>query len=172
VSGGPLGYVDSVRERLGRAGFRDEAPPDGAVLKARRREVKLSRFGVVETVVVISDVAAKADAERLRSFSEQAVRSAKVGKSRLPLGLGSSLVVYPVLLADGISDGLTQFAKDYVPKSWSTVEFPIVVDPSPQIVVFSSKTPVWGAAYYRKTRREAAELLGPETPGHPGVVPP
>jgi hypothetical protein len=160
VSVGAPGYVESVRERLMRAGFRDEAPSDGAVLKARRRQVKLSRFGVVETVVVISNLVTQADADRLRSFGAEAVRSASVGKSRLPLGFGSSLVVYPVLLVDGISDGLTQFAEDYIPKLWSIVEFPVVVDPSAQTVVFSSKTPVWGGAYYRKTRREAQELLG------------
>jgi hypothetical protein len=159
VSGGSPGYVESMRERLRRAGFRDEAPPDGALLKARRRQVKLSRFGMVETVIVISDPMTHADADRLRSFGEEAVRSAGLGKSRLPLGFGSSLVVYPVLLVDGISEALTQFAEDYVPKLWSTVEFPVVVDPSTEIVVFSSKTPVWGSAYYRKTRREAQELL-------------
>jgi len=161
VSGGAPGYVESVRERLRRAGFRDEAHSDGAVLKARRRQVKLSRFGVVETVVVISDPVTQADADRLRSFGEEAVRSAAVGKTPLPLGFGSSLVVYPVLLADGISEALTQFAEDYVPKLWSIVEFPVVVDPSTQIVVFSSRTPVWGGAYYRKTRREAQGLLAP-----------
>jgi hypothetical protein len=114
---------------------------------------------MVETVIVISDPMTHADADRLRSFGEEAVRSAGLGKSRLPLGFGSSLVVYPVLLVDGISEALTQFAEDYVPKLWSIVEFPVVVDPSTEIVVFSSKTPVWGSAYYRKTRREAQELL-------------
>jgi hypothetical protein len=123
--------------------------------------VKLSRFGVVETVVVISDPVTQADADRLRSFGDEAVRSAAVGKSRLPRGFGSSLVVYPVLQVDAISEALTQFAEDYVPKRWSIVEFPVVVDPSAQIVVFSSKTPVWGLAYYRQTRREAQQLLAP-----------
>ena len=157
----PRAYIEFVRERPERAGFREEPPPGGTILKARRRQVKLSRFGVVETVVVISNSVTRPDADQLRSFGEYAVRSAAVGKSRLPLGFGSSLVVYPVLLVDAISDASTQFVQNYVPKLWSIVEFPVVVEPRGGTFVFGAKTPVWGGAYYRKTRREAHDLLAP-----------
>jgi hypothetical protein len=155
------GYVESVRERLRRAGFREEASPAGAILKARRRQVKLSRFGVVETVAVISSPRSQVEPDQLRMFGAESVRAATAGKTRLPLGLGSSLVVYPVLLLDVISDPLTRFVNAYVPKHWSIVEFPVVVVPAAQTLVFATKTPVWGSAYYRKTRREAQDLLAP-----------
>ena len=155
------GYVEPVRERLDRAGFREEASPAGALLKARRRQVKLSRFGVVETVIVISSPRSQAEPDQLRVFGAESVRAATVGKTRLPLGLGSSLVVYPVLLVDAISDALNRFVDEYVPKHWSIVEFPVVVVPTAQTLVYATKTPVWGSAYYRKTRREAQDLLAP-----------
>jgi hypothetical protein len=161
VTAQPRDYVESVRERLARAGFREESPPDGASLKARRRQVKLSRFGIAETVVVISNRVPQGDAEKLRSFGGAALRSAVVGKSRVPRGFGSSVVVYPVLLVETISDGLTDFVEHYVPKHWSIMEFPIVVEPAARTFLYRTKTAIWGAAYYRKTRREAEELLAP-----------
>ena len=124
--------------------------------------MKLSRFGVVETVVVIGTCVTEPDADGLRSFGQEAVRSAAVGKSRLPLGFGSSLAVYPVIVVDGISDALAEFVRHYVPKLWAVVEFPIIVEPSANSLVAATKTPVWGGAYYRKTRREAHDLLAPE----------
>jgi hypothetical protein len=154
-------YVDAVRERLELARFHEEPPPEDAILKERRRQVKLSRFGVVETVIVISSPVTQPDPDQLRTFGEDAVRSAEVGKSRIPLGLGSSLVVYPVVVAKGISDELAQFVQSYVPERWSTVEFPVVVEPATGSFVVGTKTPVWGGAYYRKTRRDAHELLAP-----------
>jgi hypothetical protein len=153
-------YVKSVRDRLGAWGFREEAPPEGAVLQARRKQLRLSRGGVVETVVVVSATRAGVTTEQFEQFGALSVRAAKEGKVKLPLGAGSSIVVYPVLLADGISQELTEFVESYVPKHWSIIEFPVVVQPSELRLTFATKTPFWGRAYYRKTRREAQNLLG------------
>jgi hypothetical protein len=155
------GYLESTRDRLRRAGFREEVSPSGAVLKARRREVKFSRFGIVETVVAISNVRSQPGPDQLRAFGADIVRSALEGKTRIPRGLGSSLVVYPVLVADGMTDELSRFASSYTPKHWCILEFPVVVEPGSRSLVLLDKTPIWGAAYYRKTRSEAQELLAP-----------
>ena len=154
-------YLASVRERLRGAGFADEAPPEGSILKARRRELKLSRFGIVETVVVISSRLSELDADQLRAFGAESVGSALEGKARLPGGFGSSLVVYPVFLVAAISDEMRRFAEAYVPKHWAIVEFPVLVELTAQTLVVATKTPVWGVAYYRKTRREARDLFAP-----------
>jgi hypothetical protein len=155
------GYLESTRSRLHRAGFREEDSPPGALLKARRREIRLSRFGIVETVVAISEVRTEPGPDQLRGFGGDILRSAVEGKTRIPLGLGSSLVVYPVLVAEGLSDELTGFANSYAPKHWCILEFPVVVEPGSQQLVIFDKTRVWGAAYYRRTRREARDLLAP-----------
>jgi hypothetical protein len=154
-------YLETVRARLDKAGFQLEAARPGTALKARRREVKLSRFGLVETVVEVSTLDSQPTPEDLRAFGDAAVRSALEGKSRIPRGLGSSLVVYPALVADSISDDLARFATSYAPKHFSIMEFPLVVDPAARSLVMLGKTPPWGAAYYRKTRQDAQELLAP-----------
>ena len=69
--------------------------------------------------------------------------------------------MYPVLAADGISDELRRFVGSYDPKHWCLMEFPVVVEPSSRSLVLLEKTPIWGAAYYRKTRHEARDLLAP-----------
>jgi len=154
-------YVESVRERVQLAGFRQETPPKGAILKARRREAKLTRFGIVETVVVISDVYSQPSPDQFRAFGSDSVRSALEGKSRIPRGLGSSLVVYPVVIGDGISDELIGFVRSYVPKHWAIVEFPVALDLRSSSLVLLQTRPFWGAAYYSKTRRDAYDLLAP-----------
>jgi hypothetical protein len=154
-------YVKSVRDRLRDSGFHEEAPPEGAVVKARRKQLRLTRFGVVETVVVVSTTRSNVTPEQLQTFGALSVQAATEGKVNLPLGLGSSLVVYPVLLSSEVSQALTDFVESYVPTLWSIIEFPVVVQPNEQRLTLATKTPVWGSAYYRKTRREARNLLTP-----------
>jgi hypothetical protein len=156
------GYLESVRDRLQRAAFRQEPAPPGATSMARRRELKVSRFGIVETVVGVSTVHAQPGPDQLRSFGSDVVRAALDGKTRLPRGLGSSVVVYPLLVADGISDELSRFVTAYAPRHWSILEFPVVIDIATSSLVLRKTTPVWGAAYYRATRRDAYELLAPQ----------
>jgi len=153
-------YVQIVRDRLSRAGFREESPPAAAVLKARRREVKLARFGLVETVVAISAPRTRSEPEDLRRFGADVVRSALEGKVKIPRGLGSGLVVYPALLVDEVPTALRSFMTSYAPKHWAIMDLP-VVETSSRSLLLPEKTPLWGAAYYRKTRREARDLLAP-----------
>lgn len=128
---------------------------------ARRREVKLTRFGIVETVVAINAGAGRSEPEDLRKFGEDVVEFALAGKTKIPRGLGSSLVVYPVLVVDEASTELRRFAASYAPKRWSVMEFPVVVEGSSGSLLLLEKTPLWGSAYFRKTRREAQDLLAP-----------
>jgi hypothetical protein len=157
----PGAYFEALRGRLHGAGFKDESPPPGSTLMSRRRAIKLSRFGLVDTVVAVSTLRLRPDAAQLQVFAAEAVNSARAGKARLALGLGNSIVVYPVLVADAIPDELKQFVSSYEPKRWSIIEFPVVVDVSSGELAFYEKTPAWGAAYFRTTRREARDLLAP-----------
>lgn len=154
-------YLETVRDRLSRAGFREESPAFGAVLSARRREVKLTRFGLVETVVAISTGSGRSEPDDLRTLGNDIVGFALDGKTRIPRGLGSSLVVYPALVVDEASTELRRFVTSYAPKHWCVMEFPVVVESSSRSLLALEKTPLWGAAYFRKTRREAQDLLAP-----------
>ena len=154
-------YLETVRDRPSRAGFREESPPARAVLSARRREVKLTRFGLVETVVAISDPSGSSEPDDLRLLGDDIVQFALAGKTKIPLGLGSSLVVYPVLLVDEVLPELREFVGSYAPKHWCVMEFPVVVEKRTWSLVMLEHAPLWGAAYYRKTCRDAQELLAP-----------
>jgi hypothetical protein len=46
-------------------------------------------------------------------------------------------------------------------ETWCVLEFPLVVDASSGSLVHLDKTPLWGAAYYRRTRAEGRELFSP-----------
>jgi hypothetical protein len=154
-------YAESLLDRLRALGFREEAPPEGAVAQLRRKQLSLSRFGVVETVVVVSTMRSNPTAEQLQTFGTLSVRAALEGTVKLPRGFGSSLVVYPVLVTDRTSQELTEFVESYLPKHWAMIEFPVVVQLDTPQVAHATKMPVWGSAYYRKTRRDAQQLLAP-----------
>jgi hypothetical protein len=154
-------YLETVRERLQSAGFREETPPSSATLKARRRETKLTRSGIVETVIVIRRVVPAPAPAELQAFGADCVRSALDGKTRIPRGLGSSLVVYPVVVVDSVSAALVHFLNAYAPKRWALLEFPVAVDVTTSSLAMRTTTPLWGGAYYEKTRNDARALLEP-----------
>jgi hypothetical protein len=152
-------YVDMVRARLVGGGFKAEDPARGAALQARRRRVKLTRFGLVETVVGLSGRRGEAGPEDLRAFGRDVFASALAGKAAIPRGLGGSLVVYPVLVVDRASPELRAAVSEEPPKHWAALEFPVVAELSAGGLLFFDRTPFWGAAYYRRTRDEAQDLF-------------
>jgi len=152
-------YVETVGDRLSRGGFTPEEPAAGAALQARRRTLKLTRFGLVETVVALSALRETASVDDLLAFDTVVFGSALERKSRVPRGLGSSMVVYPVLVAGDVPAEVHDFLADHTPDHWSVIELPVAVEISSGSLTYSEKTPVWGSAYYKKTRKEALELL-------------
>ena len=155
-------YLETVRSRLVDAGFEPEDPAPGVALQARKRAVKVSRFGLVETVVSVSRPQATAQPEDLRSFGAEVIGTALERKSKIPRGLGSSMVVYPALVVEEAGPELRQFVAEHVPKHWSVLEFPVVVETRSGTLLSYAKTPIWGAAYYRKTRQQAQALFDPK----------
>ncbi len=130
------------------------------MFQARRRAWKLSRFGLVETVVVVSTPRASPTRGELVTFGKESVAAALAGKSRIPLGVGSSVVVYPTLVVDELTDDLAAFVAGYAPRRWCVLEFPVVVEPEAGRTEMLARTPFWGSAYYRTTRQDATELVG------------
>lgn len=154
-------YRETVQARLTQAGFKLEEAAQGVALQARRRAIKLTRFGIVETVVSLGTQRRAATPDDVDSFSTMVLNAALEKKSRVPRGLGSSMVIYPVLVVDEVSPDLRRFVADHAPKHWAALEFPVVVDAASKTLICLEKTPFWGSAYYRKTRNEARKLLDP-----------
>ena len=155
-------YLALISQRLERAGFGVERRgSDDLALVGHRRQGKLSRFGFVDTVVGVGSPRPSATSSDLEVIADRSFNEALRLKVRLPRGLGSQVVSYPALVVDQCSDELRSFAATYAPKHWSAMDFPIVVDLATGTLVFLEKTPMWGAAYYKRTREEARELLSP-----------
>ena len=152
-------YLETVRGRLNAGGFRDEAPAAGAAIQLRQRTAKASRLSLVETVVAIRSGEEAARPEDVRAFASNVVRSALAGKSKIPRGLGSSLVVYPVVVVEECSAELRMFMASYVAKHWCLLELPVVVEGRTGNLVMYEETPVWGALYQRTTRNDARDWL-------------
>jgi hypothetical protein len=152
-------YRAEVAEALRRTGF---ATHDGAegLLEAHRRALKLTRFGFADTFVVLSH-RAEASPDDLRVLGEGAFERALERKVRLPRGLGSSIVLYPVLAVDRAAEDLRRFASEHAPTRWGAIEFPVVVDLGAGALFMRETTRVWGAAYERTTREEARRLFEP-----------
>lgn len=155
-------YLETVRARLVNAGFALEEAIPGAALQARRRAIKLTRFGLVETIVAVSTPRGTATRDDVRSFSAAVFQAALEKKTRVPRGLGSSMVTYPVLVVHDASAEARRAVAEDAPKHWAALVFPVVVEPVSQTLLCLEKTPFWGAAYYRRTRAEARELLDPK----------
>ncbi len=134
-------YTERANNRLEGAGFGVERGDGEFALIAHRREVKPSRFGFVDTLVAINGPAALATPEGLRNLAAQVFREAQARKVRLPRGLGSSVVCYPVLAVEIVPAELRDFVADFVPKHWGALDFPVVVDLASETLVCCEKTP-------------------------------
>jgi hypothetical protein len=152
-------YLETVRDRLAEDGFTDEPAADGATIQLRRRAVKASRLSFVETVVAVRSGQEPAGSEDVRAFTTNVVSAALARKSKIPRGLGSSLVVYPAVVVEECSTELRMFMASYVPKHWCLLVLPVVVDARTGGLVMYEQTPMWGALYQRTTRNDAKEWL-------------
>jgi hypothetical protein len=152
-------YRGDVTERLRRTGFAIQEGAEG-VLEAHRRTFKVTRFGFADTFVALS-YRSDASPDDLRVFGEGAFERALDQKVRLPRGLGSSIVLYPVLALERAGEELRRFASEHAPTRWGAIEYPVVVDLGADTLFMREKTRVWGAAYERTTRDEARRLFEP-----------
>lgn len=155
---GATRYQQTVATRLEPLGFvelSEAAAEAGALAAFRRRRVEATKFGFWETFVFLFGEGAGPDR------SAEALRVALGHKVALPRGLGSGLVVYPVFAVQQASSELLALVGGKPRKHWAAAEFPVVAELGSGRLLRLEKTPAWGAAYYRRMRQEADELLAP-----------
>jgi hypothetical protein len=154
-------YRQTVTARLGARGFVElsgAAAQAGALAAFRRRRVQVSKCGFWETFAFVFDEGAGPGCSAL------ALRIAIGHTVPLPRGLGSGMVVYPVFTVQHAGPELLALIGGKAPKHWAAFEFPVVAELASGQLRRQEKTPVWGAAYFRRMRREADELFAPESP--------
>jgi hypothetical protein len=155
------GYLDRVRERLRGAGFDLLPSPDGVEIRAHRYGFQATRFGMVDTFVTVGRQTAPVDERAVADFSARWFATDVQEKKGPPRGLFGQVVSHPVLLVDRTDDATRSYVRGYAPKHWSSLEFPALVDMGSGELFCCEHTPVWGAAYYRKSRDEIRALAAP-----------
>jgi hypothetical protein len=125
-----------------------------------RQRFEITKFALVDTFLVAKAFDPAPDIDGVKRFSAHAMTLARRHKFFLPVGLGSALVTYPVLVMSKVPDELSDFVRTWSPKHWSAFEFPVLLDAATRELHHYTDTPIWGMAYYQGFREEVARLLG------------
>lgn len=114
------------------------------------------------TRFVVASKVDSADIHLIQDFSSRVTKYALDNPGTvLPKGLGSSVLVVPVLVAEDFDEAVKKWAEETLaPKHWAAFEFPVLVSTRQRQVYYCRKTPAWGAAYYRGFRRFVGGLIG------------
>ena len=158
-------YVDFFKSRCGESGFaitEDVQIGDLACdVVAHKEGFELTRFGNAVyfyflarrpslSVEQLTDLSAACHAYALQNR-----------RNKLPIGFFNGVFTFPFFCCEAASEETARFAEQYRPTHWSAQEFPVVVDLSTGDAHYFQKTPLWGAAYYRRSREIAADLTTP-----------
>lgn len=84
----------------------------------------------------------------MKRFSRASFQFGLANMSPLPRGLGGSLVVYPVIVAESLSRDSIEWVTSYRPRHWCSFEIPSLVDLNKEQIVYNGSKPVWGRWYY------------------------
>ena len=126
-----------------------------------KSEVVATRFGRVDTYCCAKYIGNNASGNDLSGFSGKMYELAFRHRHGPPLGFGAMLVVYPLLITEGISGELAEFIKQFSPKHFGAAEFASVLDLSTNYLYYNPKTPVWGSAYFASYRKDVFRFYSP-----------
>lgn len=131
----------------------------GSAALMHQRQFKLSRFGVVDTVIGVTYDPGTATAATLSAHDENTKAGALELKSAWPRGLGGSIEMFPVMYAESADPGAVAAAQASPPKRWAIMTAQALVHgPTAQVVLFEGKA-LWGAAYIKSMRTKLIDLL-------------
>jgi hypothetical protein len=153
-------YLNSLDEWMKHFGFmKIEAEENMGIDRVySRNKVSVSKFGISSTYAGVKYVENGVDANWMKQFGSNFFKYAYNHRKGMPVGIGASLTVYPLLITESISFELAGFMKSYAPKHYSAFEFPVVLDFVHDNLYYLESTPMWGALYYSGFRKEAYQL--------------
>jgi hypothetical protein len=154
-------YLNSLDEWMKYFGFEKVLPDDSMDMDRiySRYKTELSKFGKSSTYAFVKYVEQGVDGNWMRQFSSNLFNFALKHRTGMPIGIGGSLTVYPLLITESVSFDLAAFIKKYTPKHYSAFEFPVVLDFVHDNLYYLESTPMWGALYYSGFRKEAYQLF-------------
>jgi hypothetical protein len=127
-----------------------------------RYKTDIAKFGKSSTYSFVQFVEQGVDGNWMKQFSSNLFEFAYSHKKGIPIGLGGSLIVYPLLITNSVSFDLASFLKSYTPKHYSAFEFPVVMDFVNETLYYLQSTPLWGSLYYAGFRKEVHQLYSPK----------
>lgn len=144
--------LEQIIERVAASGYRIVQRTDDEIVMHRRR-VSLSRFGVLDSVVVGTTFDGTASRADLAACEEAAVREALLLKVAIPRGLFSAVEVFPITLVDDAESDGVDFVCGALRNRFAVMSMPAVVhDGGGEVAVFRGQK-VWGGAYISSMRR-------------------
>jgi hypothetical protein len=159
-SGKLLNYLNSLDEWMKYFGFEKVETEDNMGMDRiySRYKTDLSKFGKSSTYACVKYVEQGVDGKWMQQFSSNLFEFAYRHRKGIPIGIGGSLTVYPLLITESVSFELAGFIKKYTPKHYSAFEFPVVLEFVNDNLYYLENTPMWGALYYSGFRKEAYQL--------------
>jgi hypothetical protein len=158
-------YLAGVDFRAAQQRFamRPDAPQGLAPERVyHRREFSITKFGVVDTMLVLKYIPPdQLSPEAVRWVGTAVFDFALANKSIWPRGFFGAVVAYPVCLTNMMHPAVATHMQLYQPTHWASFEFPAVIDLTQRQIAWYAGTPVWGWAYYDGFRRELASLCQP-----------
>jgi hypothetical protein len=122
-------------------------------LVAAASRYEISKFGKM-TRFIIASAMESTNPGIVKDFSAHATEFALKNRgSRLPRGLGGSLLSIPVVVSEDFSEELKGWiTRSHADMHWAAFEFPVLLSTKNREIFYCKRTPMWGAAYYRGFR--------------------
>ena len=128
----------------------------------KRDRAEASKFGKVNAFCFLKYENETYNSSKFQQFSSESFKYALTIRKGNPLGFGGTLVVYPCLIVEKATQEQINFLNGYVNKHYAACEFPSLLELSTGEVYFYSKTPMWGALYYKGYRKESLDFFSPK----------
>ena len=151
-------WLQYVSQKLATNRFRPMNPeiyrPAGFKYAVSRSGFELSKFGMAEYFFTFAEIP-NLSPQGLKQFSAASFQFANKNKEvPLPNGLFVATFCFAVAITEDLHPQTAEYVANTTPeKHWSAFEFPVVMDVAQKNLVYFSKTPVWGAAYFAGFRR-------------------
>jgi len=164
----PTEWTDASLVRLQNAGYKpvevDQNVLPGA-RAVRRSNFRLRWFLTRLHTFVVFLVVDHATEPDLSATADLAANWAKRVKGGLPIGFQTGVAVIPVIVSSGADDAAQQSALAKPRKRFSTMVFPMIVDPVRFTIATYNRTVAWGIAYMDFLADQQRIIVGaPEAP--------
>jgi hypothetical protein len=159
----PAGWMrqrqEQIVDRVAGAGYDTARRTEDEIVMHRRRP-SFSRFGIVDSVVVLTMLEGAATKADLVDREEGAVREALLLKIGLPRGLFSAVEVFPITLVGDAESDAVEFVCGGLRNRFAILSMPAVVHAGGREVATFTGFKVWGGAYTASMRRRLLGWVG------------